>query len=83
MSSNNNPDDFKLDLFSNIDSSDYNGNQINYSRLSKAELKQLRNNNYDYYSLFQEESVQRKLKEEKDNCNEFNIYSDLIYLLNR
>ena len=81
MSSNNNPDDFKLDLFSNIDSSDYNGNQINYSRLSKAELNQLRNNNYDYYSLFQEESVQRKLKEEKDNCNEFNIYSDLIFYL--
>ena len=65
MSSNNNPDDFKLDLFSNIDSSDYNGNQINYSRLSKAELNQLRNNNYDYYSLFQEESVQRKFKRRK------------------
>ena len=81
MSSKKNSDDFKLDLFSNVNLSESNGNQINYSRLSKAELNQLRNNNYDYYSLFQEESVQRKLKEEKDNCNEFNIYSDLIFFL--
>ena len=61
--------------------SESSGKPINYNRLSKAELNQLRNNNYDYYSLFQEDCVQRKLKEEKDNCNEFNIYSDLIFYL--
>ena len=48
---------------------------------SKKELEELRNNNNDYYSLYQEEYVQKKLDEEKDKCTEFNIYSDQIYLL--
>ena len=81
MKPNRDSDDFKLDLYSNLNFSESSGKPINYNRLSKAELNQLRNNNYDYYSLFQEDCVQRKLKEEKDNCNEFNIYSDLIFYL--
>ena len=56
-------------------------NAVQLRRLSKVELDELRNNNYDYYSLFQEEYIQRKLKEEKDKANEFNIYSDQIFLL--
>ena len=40
----------------------------------------MRNNNSDYYSLYQEEYVINKLKEENDKCNEFNIYSDQIFL---
>ena len=48
---------------------------------SKSELEEMRNNNNDYYSLFQEEYIQKKLKEEKDNCTEFDIYSDQIFLL--
>jgi hypothetical protein len=53
--------------------------QIN--RLSKVELKELRNNNYDYYSLFQDEIITNKLRELKDDCHEFNVYSDQILLL--
>ena len=48
---------------------------------SKSELEEMRNNNNDYYSLFQEEYIQKKLKEEKDDCTEFDIYSDQIFLL--
>jgi hypothetical protein len=40
----------------------------------------MRNNNYDYYSLYQEDYIQSKLKQEKDKCTEFEIYSDQIYL---
>ena len=47
---------------------------------SKNELEEMRNNNNDYYSLYQEEYIQKKLKEEKDNCTEFEIYSDQIFL---
>ena len=47
---------------------------------TKTELEEMRNNNNDYYSLFQEEYIQKKLKEEKDKCTEFEIYSDQIFL---
>ena len=47
---------------------------------SKSELEEMRNNNNDYYSLFQEEYIQKKLKEENDNCTEFEIYTDQIFL---
>ena len=61
-----------LDLFSSI----INSNDKN----SKAKLEEMRNNNYDYYSLYQEEYVKDRLREENDNCNEFEIYSDQIFL---
>ncbi len=35
----------------------------------------------DYYCLFQEEVVRRKLAQLKDNCCEKNIYTDQIYVL--
>ena len=53
----------------------------NFLPKSKTELEEMRNNNNDYYSLFQEEYIQKKLKDEKDNCTEFEIYSDQIFLL--
>ena len=71
--------DNKLELFPSINLSESSGKPIQYNRLSKVELDELRNNNYDYYSLFQEDYIQRRLKEEKDKCNEFNMYSDQIY----
>ena len=77
--SNNSSD--KMELFPSINLSTVNGKEIQYSRLSKVELDELRNNNYDYYSLFQEDYIQKKLKEEKDKCNEFNLYSDQIFLV--
>ena len=47
---------------------------------TKSELEEMRNNNSDYYSLFQEEYIQKKLKEENDKCTEFNLYSDQIFM---
>ena len=47
---------------------------------TKSELEEMRNNNNDYYSLFQEEYIQKKLKEENDKCTEFNLYSDQIFM---
>ena len=80
--SNKSTDSFgKMELFPSVHLSESNGNNIQYSRLSKVELDELRNNNYDYYSLYQEDYIKKKLKEEKDNCNEFNLYSDQIFLL--
>ena len=73
--------DDKSDIFSSINLSDTLNKPIQYNRLSKVELDELRNNNYDYYSLFQEDYMQRRLKEQNDKCHEFNIYSDLIFLL--
>ena len=79
---NDDLNDIHSDLFPSISLSESSGKPIQYNRLSKVELDELRNNNYDYYSLFQEESVQRKLKDEKDKCHEFNVYSDQIFHLN-
>ena len=81
INSNNDINDSKSDLFPSINLLESSGKPIQYSRLSKVELDELRNNNYDYYSLFQDEYIQRKLKDEKDNCHEFNVYSDQIFLL--
>ena len=78
---NSEDDDDKSDLFPSINLSESLNKPIQYNRLSKVELDELRNNNYDYYSLFQEEYMQRRLREQNDKCHEFNIYSDLIYLL--
>ena len=66
--------------------SHYNYSNANFKNVfgfqrSKSELEEMRNNNSDYYSLYQEEYIQKKLKEEKDNCTEFDIYSDQIFLL--
>jgi len=47
---------------------------------TKSELEEMRNNNSDYYSLFQEEYIQKKLAEENDKCTEFNLYSDQIFM---
>jgi len=74
-------EDDKSDLFPSINLSESLNKPIQYSRLSKVELDELRNNNYDYYSLFQEEYMQKRLREQNDKCHEFNIYSDLIFLL--
>ena len=52
------------------------GKPIQYSRLSKVELDELRNNNYDYYSLFQDEYIQRKLKDEDPKKYEFGRDND-------
>ena len=67
--------------------SHYNYSQNNYKNAfgfqiarTKTELEEMRNNNNDYYSLYQEEYIQKKLKEEKDDCTEFDIYSDQIFL---
>ena len=66
----------------NIAKSNYQKNVIGVTiPKTKHELEEMRNNNNDYYSLFQEEYVQKKLKEEKDDCTEFDIYSDQIFLL--
>ena len=81
IKSNNDINDSKLDLFPSINLLESSGKPIQYSRLSKVELDELRNNNYDYYSLFQDEFIQKRLKDEKDNCHEFNVYSDQIFLL--
>ena len=43
--------------------------------------REIENNNYDYYSLFHEDYVLRKLNQLGDKANEKNIYSDQIYLL--
>ena len=43
--------------------------------------QEIENNNYDYYSLYHEDYVKAKLRAEKDNGNEKNIYSDQIYSL--
>ena len=75
----NNNDNNKFDIFSDL--SESNAKPIEFSRLSKVELDELRNNNYDYYSLFGEEIIQRKLHEQNDKCHEFNVYSDQIYLV--
>jgi hypothetical protein len=77
-----NPDNNKLKLYSSISDSNPEDLQISQiNRMSKVELDELRNNNYDYYSLFQEESIKRKLQDVKDKCHEFNVYSDQIFLL--
>ena len=66
--------------------------QITIEQISNRHLKEKRlsaksqkalieNNNYDYYSLFHEEYVLKKLNELKDNANESSIYSDQIFLL--
>ena len=81
----------KMELFPSHNNSVYihNVSQANYHKnvigvtipKTKLELEEMRNNNNDYYSLFQEEYVQKKLKEENDDCTEFDIYSDQIFLL--
>ena len=81
----------KMELFPSHNNSVYihNVSQANYHNnvigvtipKSKLELEEMRNNNNDYYSLFQEEYIQKKLKEENDDCTEFDIYSDQIFLL--
>ena len=77
-----NPDNNQLKLYSSISDSNPEDLQISQiNRMSKVELDELRNNNYDYYSLFQEESIKRKLQDVKDKCHEFNVYSDQIFLL--
>lgn len=77
-----NSDYEKFGLFSSISESAPKPIQLSQiSRLSKVEYEELRNNNYDYYSLYQEESITRKLQELKDKCHEFNVYSDQILLL--
>ena len=77
-----NPYNNELKLYSSISDSNPEDLQISQiNRMSKVELEELRNNNYDYYSLFQEVDIKRKLQEEKDNCHEFNVYSDQIFLL--
>jgi hypothetical protein len=60
INSNNDSNDSKSDLFPSINLLESSGKPIQYSRLSKVELDELRNNNYDYYSLFQDEYIQRK-----------------------
>ena len=74
-------DDDKIDIFPFRKLSEVADDPTQIHRLSKVELDELRNNNYDYYSLFQEDFMQRKFKEQKDKCNEFNTYSDQIFLL--
>ena len=53
----------------------------NKRKSTKTRKAEIENNNYDYYSLFHEDFVLRKLNELKDKANEKNIYSDQIYLL--
>ena len=66
----------------NVSQANYHKNVIGMTiPKSKSEIEEMRNNNNDYYSLFQEEYIQKKLKEEKDDCTEFDIYSDQIFLL--
>ena len=77
-----NSDYEKFGLFSSISESAPKPIQLSQiSRLSKVEYEELRNNNYDYYSLYQEESITLKLRDLKDKCHEFNVYSDQILLL--
>ena len=68
--------------FKSVSQSQITIEQIQMKRLSTKSKKALiENNNYDYYSLFHEDYVLRKLKELKDQANENNIYSDQIFLL--
>ena len=54
---------------------------IDAKRTSSRIRREIENNNYDYYSLFHEDYVLRKLNQLNDKANEKNIYSDQIYLL--
>jgi hypothetical protein len=63
-----------------IHNSSFSSLMINPVKNPKKSLEEMRNDNSDYYSLFQEEYIQNKLREEKDNCTEFDIYSDQIFL---
>ena len=77
-----NSDYEKFGLFSSMSENAPKPIQLSQiSRLSKVEYEELRNNNYDYYSLYQEESITLKLRDLKDKCHEFNVYSDQILLL--
>ena len=71
----------KSNQFSVQHSLDINIEDKQKRKNTKLKKAQIENNNYDYYSLFHEDFVLRKLRELKDDGNEKNIYSDQIYLL--
>ena len=62
----------------NNSSNTYIGKKFGFVNPKDQEIE---NNNYDYYSLYHEDYVKAKLRAEKDNGNEKNIYSDQIYSL--